>query len=339
MRSMLFVLEDASMLSRIKILLRDKSITYFYASTGDEAVEIMEQHEIAAAMISLSMPVMDGNELLELFLSKNDRLQFMLLFDEQDTERIISIHNKYHPCKLFCKSLFDIDVLPQSIENALHLYNKEEELEEMEVSYHEKEERFKQTMFEMSAVLNDRMESYEEVIRHFCLCAGYLFDTESEESIADKETVCKFQSQVLEDFVQIHLLREIAQEEFFAAIEEKHNNPEIGKHFKIMNETIAAIPADIYHNIAFLLSVLSFFFNHFYSEYIGKVVISENDRQYILNVLYDVKQNEEMKEVCIDLKQLNEQLIFAYSAKAATGNKDGIIQYKIYFAKPELEIE
>jgi len=301
-------------------------------------VEFMEHNEIAAVMISLSMPVMDGTELIELFLNKNKRLQIMLLFDEADTERVVQMHNNYHLCKIFCKNIFALDELPRHIEDALFSYNKDEELKKIELSYKEKEEKYKKTMFEMSTLLNDRMESYQEVIRHFMILSRYLLENtytvDSSNYIGD---ILNSQKQILQNFVQIYLLRTPKQDGYFETAGVRSNHPEIKKYFKVFNEVRTVIDDEIFQNMAFLLGTIMTYFTYYYSEYRGKAIVTKNEQFYLLNIVYEVKQSEKMKKAGLELFALNERIVSSYAFKAAYGSRDAVMQFKIYFAGPEMK--
>ena len=338
MHSALFVMEDASFISRIKEILNGRFIQCFFACTGEEALAIMESNEIAAAVISLSLPSADGRELAEFLLHKNERLQLMLLFEEADTRRAIYLHNRFSVCGLFCKDTVSFEELLERLEAALLYYNEESKQKRRDDAFREKETNYKNIMFEVSALLNDRMESYRKIIRHFHICGRYLLGMGDGLSHTEYEAgVLRYQEQILEDFVRIYLLREPVQESFFAAVQKKYNHPAIKKYCTLTSDVKGEIEGDTFQNIAFLLNVLTSYFNHFYSEYRGKVTLSQNEQFYLLDILYEAGRCEAMKEVGGDLTPLNEKLISAYAAKAAYGKRGYVTQYKIYFAKPRQE--
>lgn len=338
MRTVLFAIEDSSLLNRIKVILHDQSAQFFFAGTGDEAVALAEKNEIAVAMVSLSMPVMDGAELVEFFLDKNPRTQILMLFGEEDTERVVKLHNQHHLCRILCRDILALDEIPKNIEDALFCYNKDSELKKIELSYREKEEKYKKTMFEMSALLNDRMESYQEVIRLFAIYGRFLIKNKRP-SLSDSfiNSVISYLEKLLQDFVQLYLLRESKRQDFFDAVVKKYHNPEIRKYFKIIDEVPEKedLSGDVFQNMSFLMSMLTSYFHQFYSEYRGKIVVSKTPQYYLLNVLYDVKQLDELKLAGEILFTLNEKIVSSYAAKAAHGSKDSIIQFKLYFLKEE----
>ena len=265
-------------------------------------------------------------------------MQILLLFREADTERTIQLHNKYHLCSVLCRDFLALDELPKHIEDALFAYNKNDELKKIEIAYREKEEKYKKTMFEMSALLNDRMESYQEIIKLFVIYENYVLRERGNTlSESTRDSMISYQEQILQNFVQLYLLREPDQQSFFENIEEKYNRPGIKKYFKIINEVSGAFAKDTFHHISFLISALTFYFNQFYSEYRGKIVITQNEQFYLVNLVYDVKKLEELNHAGELLLALNEKLVSAYTAKAAYGSKDSVMQFKLYFAKSELE--
>ncbi len=335
MHSILFVLEDASFISYIEELLRDCSIRYFFARTEEEAIALVEYKEIAAAMISLSFPSVNAGELMGILKSKNERLHFLLLFEKEDTRRAIFLHNQVFFGGLFCKDMFSPKELLKQLEAILLHYDEESEHKRSDDLFLEKERNCQDRMLEVSALLNDRMESYREIIRLFRLCGKHLLDVDDPASQTEfKACILHYQEQILEDFVRIYLLREPMPESFFVDVKAKCNNPEMKKYFTVSNDVTGEIEAETFQNITFLLSVLTSYFNFFYSEYRGRVFLSEYERFYLFDILYELKQYEAMKKASEDLMPLNEKLISSYAAKAAYGSRGDVIQYKIYFAKP-----
>lgn len=338
MHSALFVMEDASFINRIKEILNGRFIQCFFARTGEEALAIMESNQIAVAAISLSLPSMDGRELAELLLRKNERLPLMLLFEETDTRRAIHLHNRLSVCGLFCRETVSFEELLERLEAALLSYNEDSEQKRQDDAFREKETSYKNMMFEVSALLNDRMENYRKIIRHFHICGRYLLGMGDGVSHTEYEAgILRYQEQIMEDFVRIYLLREPLPESLFAAVGEKCNHPAVKKYCTLTSEVTGEIEGDIFQNIAFLLSVLTSYFTHFYSEYRGKVALSQDEQFYLLDIRYEAGRHEAIKKAGEDMASLNEKLVSAYAAKAAYGRRGYITQYKIYFAKPRQE--
>ncbi|MFT3982996.1 MAG: hypothetical protein QM697_03740 [Lachnospiraceae bacterium] len=334
MHSALFVLENSSFASQIRKLLRMRDIPCCFAHTEEEALAVMECNEIAVAMISLSLTSTDVKRLAKKLLHKNERLQLLLLFEKADIRSAIFLHNTLFCSGLFCRELLSAEELLEKLKAALLHYGEDDGQEQRKDAFLEKETEYENRMFQVSSLLNDRMESYREIIRHFHLCGRHLPGIGSEisqtECMAD---VLSCHEQILEDFIQIHLLREPLPESFFAAAAEKFDHPSLNKYYKITNEVTGDIAGDTFQNIAFLLSVLSSYFDYFYSEYRARVIVSEVERCYLLDILYEIDKYETMKKAGKDLAGLNEKLLSVYAAKAVYRSKGNRMQYKIYFAR------
>ncbi len=334
MHSALFVLEDSSFACQIRKLLRTRDIQCCFAHTEEEALAVMECNEVAVAMISLSLASTNVGRLAKKLLHKNERLQLLLLFEKADIRSAIFLHNTFFFSGLFCRELLSAEKLLEKLGTALLHYGEDDGQEQRKDAFLEKETEYENMMFQVSSLLNDRMESYQEIIRHFHLCGRHLPGIGSEDSQAEyMADVLSYQEQILEDFVRIHLLREPLPESFFAAAEEKFDRRSFNKYYKITNEVTGDIAGDSFQNIAFLLSALSSYFDYFYSEYRARVILSEVERCYLLDILYEINQNETMKKAGKDLAGLNEKLLSAYAAKAVYGSKGNMMQYKIYFAR------
>lgn len=335
MHSILFILEDSSFISYIEELLRDCPIRYFFAHTEEEALTLIEHNEIAVTIISLSLPSIDAGKLIEILKSKNERLHFLLLFEKADLRRAIFLHNRFFFSGLICKDTFSSEDLLKQLEVILLHYSEESERRRLDDLFLEKERDCQDRMFEVSALLNDRMESYREIIRLFRLCSKHLLDIDDHPVSQNelKTGILHYQGQILEDFVQIYLLREPMPDRFFVDLKAKYNNPESKKYCTVTSEVTGEIEAEVFQNIAFLLSVLTSYFNNFYLEYRGTVVLSEYKQFYLLDILYERKQYETTKKADHNLMPLHKKLISSYAAKASHANRGDVTQYKLYFTK------
>lgn len=338
MHSALFVMEDASFISRIKEIMNGRFIQCFFVRTEEKALSIMESNEIAVAVISLSLFSPDDSELKELLLQKNERLQIILVFDEADRRRAVYLHNKISVRSLFCSNMISFEELLKQTENALLSYDDDSKLKLKNDAFCENETNYKNRMFEVSTLLNDRMENYRKIIRHFHICGRYLLGMGAKAPNMEYEAdILAYQEQILENFVQLYLLREPVVESFFDALRVQFNQPTIQKCCTLTNEVMDEIQGDAFEDIAFLMSILTFYFYQFYSECRGIVTLSQDESFYLLDIRYDVGCNETMKKATADIGALNEKLVSNYAAKASYGKKGCIACYKIYFTKPRKE--
>ena len=94
MRSLLTLISDDSLLNRIKLMLHDNTIKYYFASSGEEAANIASANEIAAVILDYINPVMTGPEICEMILSYNPDTQFIMFFDEK-YQKVYEIDKSY----------------------------------------------------------------------------------------------------------------------------------------------------------------------------------------------------------------------------------------------------
>ena len=128
MRSLLTLISDESLLNRIKLMLNDSTIKYYFAPTGEEAANIASANEIAVVILDYINPVMTGPEICEMILSYNPDTQFIMLFDEKHTKDVIEAYNELHINKLICKEHMVLEDVPSLIESCLYTYNRDESI-------------------------------------------------------------------------------------------------------------------------------------------------------------------------------------------------------------------
>jgi len=334
MRTALILMEDANFLNRIKLILRDETVKYHYAGTVDEAVEIMDNAEIAVAMIKYESTVLSGVELIEMIYAKNPNTQIILMFNEEHTTEALMAHNSYRMSKMICQEIFSINDLPLLIEESLAIYNKSEEIRQIEIEIRKKEDKYKKTMREMSELLNDRALSYKNIeeqlrlfIKLFRACEGENLN-ENEQGVLDE-----YISFVISDYTKINLLRDPVCESFFSDLESSYSDTDNKRYYKVNVKCDPVIDNDIFCKMAFIAEVIAYYFTTLYESYRGKVDITEEASYYVLNVIYEANVKHDFKNLASKLVKVNKMIAAAYSDKASYGQNEHIIQYKIYFKK------
>lgn len=328
MRSVLTVVRDENLLNRIKLVLTDNTIRYYYALDAEKASSIAESTEIATAIVEYESDVLSGDEMCEMLLSHNPDIQLIMIFNEANTISVLKAYNNLHLNKLMCKEFLVLEDLPSLIESCLHTYNRDEELDLMDEQYKSMNEKFINPMQEMSATLNERLSGYEFVNRVFKNSLAFIIGT------ADKSvnTLVDFVDKILNDYIQVYMVKEPQIASYFKRISENFNDPEGRKYFKFICEE-DSLPDEHKYNLLFLLDVISMYFDCFYQHYRGKITVSTINGNIEINSIYEIRKIPELNNIYVYITQCVNKLLETYSSSYKYAKKENIIQYKIVFSK------
>ena len=327
MRSLLTVVSDENLLNRIKLILTDSSISYYYALDAEKASSIAENTEIAVAIVEYESNVVSGGEICELLLSHNPQMQFIMIFNEANTIAVLDIYNTLHLNKLMCKEYLVLEDLPSLIDSCLHTYNRDEELDLMDETYKNMNDKFLQPMQEMSSTLNERLYGYEYINRIFRKSLSFVISSTNE----NIKTIDVFADRIINDYIQIFMIKEPQISAYFKRIDESFNDPEGRKYFKFICDE-NSLPDDKKYNILFLLDVITIYFDLFYQYYRGKISVSQIDGNIEINSIYEIRKNNELEMYYSYIIECINKIVSNYSSSYKYAKKDNIIQYKIIFS-------
>lgn len=331
MRTALFITNDENLKNRIQIMVHDEAAQFFYASAIDEAVGIMDSQEIAAVFMPYGLDVLSGDEMLEIILDHNPRAQIILLFDDDDLLKVIRAHNNYHICRLISSSNMKLELLPEKINAAFDRYNKDDELKEFERNYRLKEDRYKQALAEMSALINDRMESYSAIRSMFLLLMKS--DISAFVSEQEAEAVLQYMGRILSEYVSLFLTQEADEDLYVLNILGECHKAEAHRFLKIDIDELKSMTREDQINCLFVIRIISLYFSIFYEKYRGKIETEETDEGIILNLIYECIANPATKELAEKILPFNEAFVKQYANRAAFGTKDRVLQYKLIYKK------
>lgn len=327
MRSTLFLLKDEHLVKRIRITVHDESSENYYAGNIDEAIRIMEEHEIAVAVIPYGYDILNGNELIEMLLDHNAGLRVILIFEEDQLLAVVRTHNLFHLSKLICTNHLNIEDLPRLIEESYRIYNKESELKQIETDFRRRENKYKNTMNEISMLLNERMESYKEIrtsYRHFLL---FLLTRRD-----DREQMSACIDAVLEQFIDVFLLREKELAETCDDILLKYNDPANERSLSLQLEDDASMDPENVQKMIFSLQTILQFLYEMYDKYRGSIELTSGKFDS-LNLLLEGIRKQETASVADETNDLILEILQRISDRCAYGAKDQIFQYKLIFEK------
>lgn len=339
MRSLLTVISDESLLNRIKLIMNDNSINYFYAENGDDAANIAKDNEIAVAIVDFESPVVSGEEMCELLLSINPEVQFILFFEEKDTKEVLDVYNSLHINKLMCKEYLVLEDLPSLVDSCLHTYNRDEEIDDMDEELDRMNEMYLHPMQEMSAILNERLAGYDSVVKVFKESINFVLNTSGE----GLKSVDNFVDRIINDYIHIFMIKEPDASTYFNRIHDSFNDPEGRKYFKFVNE-VTELSEDKQNNILFCLDVITIGFDCFYPLYRGKIALSESEavsksddkkkiKTYTINAIYEVRREPSLNDAYGYVINLINNILRAYTSDIKYAMKNNIIQYKADFTE------
>ena len=124
----LFVDDEELVLEKIKRKLAEQDFTMFFATSGREALQILEEEQIAVIIIDLSMPQFNGVKLLKMLNYDYPELVKIIFSAYSDTTTMLSALNSgevYHylPKKMVDKEEgYKIEFIPV-LNRAVERYN------------------------------------------------------------------------------------------------------------------------------------------------------------------------------------------------------------------------
>lgn len=331
MRYVLFAIEDEGMLLRLRdVFVSNKQVSYFFAGECDEATNFCEENELSVAVLSLSMPVMNGDELAEMIIGRNPSVKFIFLYEQRDIELAIQMFNTYSDCKTIDRDLFNTEDFSMDLDDLLNTYRYDDALIERFKDQNQKERAYKQSIGNMSAVLESRKKCNQQIFEVYLLCSRMMFEDKDDKSLLK---VSNFFRAQLETYQSMYLFDEYnIPDEFLRNLVNRFNRPEDKKLFKLDNT--AELPAgEISYPVLFMMCVICSAFFWFMEYYRAKVEIRERSDCYILNVIYDITYGREDVRAWGYVCSVLDELCNAFCKKYEVGIKEGIMQYRLVFAQ------
>jgi two-component system response regulator HupR/HoxA len=130
-RTVLFVDDDEIMLRSLERGLFDEPYSMHFASSGDEAIEILQREEVHVIVTDMCMPGMGGLELLKTVKETYPRIVSIVLSGFAPTADLMSPTHKVEIFKFICKSQKLEEHLKPAIRQAINSYNLQSEHEDV----------------------------------------------------------------------------------------------------------------------------------------------------------------------------------------------------------------
>ena len=332
MRTILFVNDDENLLNRLRAIVLEKTVQCFFASNVEAALGIMETHEIALVVADVEMSALSGREFLEIIYARYPQTILMIMSDEEHVREAISIHNDLHTNKLIMKPWQSADEFIKWLMNGLEAYNRAEQQRQMADELAERSEKYKQVLFDMSNVLNDRMEGYRKIEEVFEKALATMLQECSAEMTADEmKCVTDFENYLTKCFTQTYFEGIAEQTSFGKAMENRYHEVSDNRYFKFENQVDGEIAKESFQDIRFLIQAITEYYGLLYPTFRAKVSVQRHsDTLYVVNTLYELPGYEIMEKAGTLIRKLLKQLLDNYTAKNIYGEKNNVQQYKFY---------
>jgi DNA-binding NtrC family response regulator len=130
-RAVLFVDDDEIVLKSIEKSIKDESYDKYFATSGEDALEILKKEEVHIIVVDIVMPGMDGIELLKIVKNEYPKIVSMVISGFAQSADVMMALQQEGVYKFIPKNwTFDED-LRTVIRRAIDTYNLQSEHEDM----------------------------------------------------------------------------------------------------------------------------------------------------------------------------------------------------------------
>ena len=328
----LFISEDTSLLERIQTGFSDKAgFEYIFASTSEEAIEMSKCGDLAVCAMTLSMSVMSGQEVAQIVADENPDVRFIFIYEEDNTETAVNLFNDYEMSRIIPREGFSVEILSDMFDKEVEFYNAEENLRIQAKAYREKERMYKNSMNEISSVLNSRVDCYSHIIKLYATCIDSMcMDLPKEYAFR----ISSFFSDELNEFMERFVISTYVPEEYFASIEKNVNDTEKQRHFQILGADCLKA-SELGELVGFVCHFVSFGFTTNMERYRAKLEIKEGPNAIRVDFLIDTRLGNYDQAIFDEFCGVMNELLVILCDKVEKGVRDGIMQYRMYFVKPD----
>ena len=330
MISLIVVHEDINFIGRIQSAVKAMdNIDISSFDSSNEACDYIENNQVDVAVLSLSLPIMNGDEIADIIFSTNPSVKLCFIFDETTFELAIDNFNRYLGSKIYDKNKFIPDDFIKSLSILIENYEAEDKLRTKIDSYREKEKTYKNTMLEMSSLLNSRISCYSRVSKVYSKSIEELC-TDIEEHTRIK--IENFFNCVFGQFIQDVLVESVDFKKAIDELNESINNKDKQRHYQFIYDCDTP-SVNIKENIIFSAHFLSHLFAEFLEKFRVKLELKEGPKVYRLDVLVDTRFGNISTGLLDLLSSAAKASLESICYKLEHISKDGIIQIRLYYLK------
>ena len=157
--SVLFVDDEVHILSSLKRGLFDEEYTCYFASSGKEALDIMEHEKIAVIVTDMRMPEMDGFHLLKIVKDRWPRTVGIVLSGYTQLQQILTTINQVDIFKYITKPWNLEEEFKFVIYKALDYYILQEENEVNKIALQKKNEAYQNIFKSIQTIMDNAKNS------------------------------------------------------------------------------------------------------------------------------------------------------------------------------------
>ena len=304
----------------------DGAIKLYFANSFEEASNIIRENDIVVIIVDCTMPEAEVKSICDCVNNTNRDAGIFLVFDQSDTKYALDLYNSFNVSGLLCRGFNDLKSLPNMINSCITDYYKFRNSDDISIDYKKLNDVFLKPMQEMSSILNERLSGYRNIIAVFRKSFDFVINT-SDNAL---NAIDVFVDRVINDYINIYMVREPDLEAHFNRINKNYNKSQEKKYFKLINE-VNDLKGDAKYNLLFVLDILTVCFDVFYPHYRGKISISNTAGYVEVNAVYEVRKNTDFDNVYTFIMGALNNVITNYSNGVKNAVKDNIIQYRIAF--------
>ena len=330
MFNVISVTEDYYLNSRLKGFFSSSTdCMYHFFDNSASAIDFAEESDIAVAIISLNMSVMNGEEVSQTLYDMHNNILFIFLFDEQDIYKAVELFNYYDDSSILDINNLNLDRLRTTVDRMINKSSCEDKLNKAIDYYRDKENTYKLSMDDMSLVLNERINGYKDISHLYSLSNDFLIKSNKTDC---KFNVQKFYDKYLYSYIDLNLIESESVNTIFDDLEVKYNNPSDFHFYSFENDSVRICKEDI-NGIYFSIDYISELINEFFVKYRVKINLCSGERGYSADILLDsglASCSTDDKEV---FYKISVNSLTCLCDKMEHATKDGIFRFRLFFVK------
>lgn len=163
--SVLFVDDEVNILNSLRRGLAEEGYTSYFAKSGKEAIEIMEQHKVQVIVTDMRMPEMTGLELLKKVSERWPKTVSIILSGYTQLQQILTTINQVDIFKFITKP-WNLEAFTEVIQKALDYYILREENENYRDLLENKNAAYKN----MLAKVEDHIAEAKHSTKYISVC-------------------------------------------------------------------------------------------------------------------------------------------------------------------------
>lgn len=320
--------ESRELTERLKSVYKNNSKYSFYITCDcEDALKFAEDHRIAVAFLSLSLPVMNGNEVADILSNKDPDTRYIFYYREIDIDIAIDMFNAHGACRIIKSDVLNADELSVYIKENVDEYLFEDVMSEKERNYIEKESAYRKKSGVMNAFLDDKKQCLFNVCDIYAYTFSNLLNGYDNVYLNDFFEIIKSS---LKTYIDINLYNFGITGDFGDICIKEYDKPDEHKYFKmILNDSGEWENANV--EFLFCIRMICSVYYKLSDAVRGKAEIDIIEHKNKASIIFDLKYSK-LSAVLITLfESVIMTILDVLMDKSDSAIKDGIIQFR--FAK------